>query len=383
MKILAIEPYYGGSHRAFLDGWAEQSEHEWSTLGLPPNKWKWRMRHGALTLARWVDEQIAGGARWDLLFASDMLDLAQFLGLAHPSLRGLPSVVYFHENQLTYPVRVKEERDLHFALTNFSTAVASDAVWFNSAFHRDSFLEAIPGLFQRMPDFYPRDEIEAMRAKTSIHPPGVSLLSRSRSTRQPGPARILWAARWEHDKAPESFFAALRALEGRGIDFRLSVLGESFREWPSVFDEARVRFAARIDHWGFLPSREDYAAALAAADLFVSTARHEFFGISAVEAVAAGAFPVLPYRLSYPEVMDPLARELGGDIFYEGGVRPLARKLAELSDRAVRGTLWPNSDRDLGSRLMERFNWSRRTRELDDALGRVPTGGKSSAASRA
>ena len=375
MRVLAIEPYYGGSHRAFLDGWAGPSEHQWSTLGLPPYKWKWRMRHGALTMARRVAELIAGGARWDLLFASDMLDLAQFLGLAHPSLRRLPSVVYFHENQLTYPVRVEKERDLHFSLTNFSTAVASDATWFNSAFHRDSFLEAIPALLHRMPDFHAHDEIAALRAKSSIHPPGVSLRPRPRSARPAGPVRILWAARWEHDKAPETFFAALRALEGRGVDFRLSVLGESFRERPSVFEQARERFAPRIDHWGFLPSRDDYEEALADADLFVSTARHEFFGLSAVEAVTAGAFPVLPYRLSYPEVMGPLARELDGDIFYEGGVRPLARKLAELSQRAVYGTLWPNSERDLGSRLMERFNWSRLTLELDDALERLTAGG--------
>ena len=368
MRVLAIEPYYGGSHRAFLDGWTEQSAHGWTTIGLPPYKWKWRMRHGALTIARRVAQLIAGGAEWDLLFASDMLDLAQFLGLADPSLRRLPSVVYFHENQLTYPVRAEKERDLHFSVTNFSTAVASDALWFNTAFHRDSFLEALPDLFKRMPDYYPHDDLAELRAKSSIHSPGVSVLPRTRPPRPAGPVRILWAARWEHDKAPETFFAALRALEGRGVDFRLSVLGESFREQPSVFEEARARFAARIDHWGFLPSREDYEWVLTDADLFVSTARHEFFGISAVEAVAAGAFPVVPNRLSYPEVMQPLAKELGGEIFYEGGVRPLARKLAELSVRAVRGTLWPNSDRDLGRRLMERYHWSRLSLELDDAL---------------
>jgi glycosyltransferase involved in cell wall biosynthesis len=371
MKVLALEPYYGGSHRAFLDSWSEQSAHSWTTMGLPPYKWKWRMRHGALTLARRVAQLINDEAQWDLLFASDMLDLAQFLGLAHPSLRSLPSVVYFHENQLTYPVRVEKEHDLHFAMTNFSTAVASDTIWFNSAFHRDSFLEALPAFFKRMPDFYPDDDIAALRAKSSIHPPGVSTLRKARSPRPAGPVRILWAARWEHDKAPETFFAALRALEGRGVDFRLSVLGESFREQPSVFEDARARFAARIDHWGFLPAREDYEAVLNEADLFVSTARHEFFGISAVEAVAAGAFPVLPYRLSYPEVMRPLANAVGGEIFYEGGVRPLARKLAELSARAARDTLWPNSDRDLGRRLMERYHWSRLGPELDDALERA------------
>ena len=51
MRILALEPYYGGSHRAFLDGWVAHSRHEWTVLELPAYKWKWRMRHAAITLA--------------------------------------------------------------------------------------------------------------------------------------------------------------------------------------------------------------------------------------------------------------------------------------------------------------------------------------------
>ncbi|MCK4372451.1 MAG: DUF3524 domain-containing protein, partial [candidate division Zixibacteria bacterium] len=35
MKILALEPYYGGSHKAFLDGWSSRSRHEWTILKLP------------------------------------------------------------------------------------------------------------------------------------------------------------------------------------------------------------------------------------------------------------------------------------------------------------------------------------------------------------
>ena len=35
MKVLALEPYYGGSHKAFLDGWQKHSRHEFTVLGLP------------------------------------------------------------------------------------------------------------------------------------------------------------------------------------------------------------------------------------------------------------------------------------------------------------------------------------------------------------
>jgi glycosyltransferase involved in cell wall biosynthesis len=56
-------------------------------------------------------------------------------------------------------------------------------------------------------------------------------------------------------------------------------------------------------HWGYLPTRADYVALLSQADLVISTAEHEFFGISVLEAICAGAFPLLPNRLSYPELI--------------------------------------------------------------------------------
>ncbi|MCK5000314.1 MAG: DUF3524 domain-containing protein, partial [Anaerohalosphaera sp.] len=124
MKILALETYYGGSHKAFLNGWIANSKHDFTLLTLPPNKWKWRMRHAAITFSQQVDEMIADGQTFDTIFCSDMLNLAEFLGLVCESVRKLPTTVYFHENQLTYPVRFESERDCHFVLTNMTTALA-------------------------------------------------------------------------------------------------------------------------------------------------------------------------------------------------------------------------------------------------------------------
>lgn len=229
MRILAMEGYYGGSHRAFLDGWIRHSQHHWDVLTLPPNKWKWRMRHGAFTLAGQVNRQVAAGQSWDVLFCTDMLNLAEFRGLVAESIRRLPMVVYFHENQLTYPVRVEDERDYQYAITNFTTALAADAVWFNSAFHRDEFLDALAKLFNRMPDYKPNERLEALGGKISIQPLGIESFA-ERPHRRPGPPRILWAARWEHDKNPEDFFAAVERLVNSGLEFRMSVIGEQFRD---------------------------------------------------------------------------------------------------------------------------------------------------------
>ncbi len=87
LKILALEPYYGGSHKAFLDGWTAFSRHKWTLLTLPPRKWKWRMRHSAVTLANQTAEKVGAGERWDVLFCSDMLNLAEYKGLTHSSVQ--------------------------------------------------------------------------------------------------------------------------------------------------------------------------------------------------------------------------------------------------------------------------------------------------------
>ena len=143
LKVLTLEPYYGGSHKAFLEGWMRFSRHEWTLLSLPPWKWKWRMRHSAITLANQTAEKIRTGEEWDIIFCSDMLNLAEYLGLVPQAIQKLPSVVYFHENQLTYPVAHPQEFDFHYVLTNLITALASTEVWFNSSYHRDIFLDEL------------------------------------------------------------------------------------------------------------------------------------------------------------------------------------------------------------------------------------------------
>ena len=263
-RILALNPWHGGSHKAFLDGWIEHSRHAFTVLPLPPFKWKWRMRHSSITLAEKLhtDFDSQALAELDTLFCTDMLNLAEFRGLCPIEIRRLPTIVYFHENQLTYPVREARERDLHFAYTNLTTALAADAVWFNSAYHRDEFLDALNVFLKRMPDYQHTDSIEAINNKSAIHYPGISddcFIQRD-STAAPdtGPLRILWVSRWEHDKQPELFFDALRLLRQRGVEFLVSVLGESFGTVPPCFEQARTDFALQIDHWGYAESRTEY-----------------------------------------------------------------------------------------------------------------------------
>ncbi len=367
MRILALEPYYGGSHRAFVDGWASRSRHDWTVLTLPAHHWKWRMRGAAVTMARQVSERVAAGESWDVVFCSDMLNLAEWVALAPPEAARLPRVAYFHESQLTYPTRREDPRDVHFALTNMTTALAADAVWWNSAFHREAFLAALDELLQAMPDDRPTGVTRSIRGRSDVQPPPVRGRP-PRGSRAPGPLRVLWAARWEHDKGPEAFFDAMRLLAADHVDFRLSVIGPRFRDAPYAFERGRRDLAGRIDRWGYQASAEAYAAALAEADVFASTARHEFFGIAAVEAVAAGAFPLLPERLAYPEVFAELAE--GEPIFHDGSPEHLATRLAESAALVETGGPW-RSDPDAGRRAVARYTWAERLGTMDTAVESV------------
>ena len=370
MKILALEPYWGGSHRAFFDGWMTRSAHTWTLLTLPPAKWKWRMRHAAITFAQQVAERVTAGETWDLLICSDMLNLAEFLGLAPGPIRTLPALAYFHENQLTYPFLNEQERDYHFMFSNMTTALAAHEVWFNSAFHRDSFLTALHAFLRRMPDHQPLASVEQIRARAQVHPPGIESFP-ARGPREPGPLRILWAARWEYDKNPTLFFQAMRRLARGRTAFELSVLGgRPARRGPAIFEKARERFADRIRHWGYLESRDAYRQALLEADVVVSTADHEFFGISVVEAVAAGAFPLVPRRLAYPEVLDAGEAPGKASFFYDGGAAELVARLEELAARLEQGTLW-EGDPTRGIRTVARFAWDQLVPDWDATISGV------------
>jgi glycosyltransferase involved in cell wall biosynthesis len=307
MKVLALEPWHGGSHRQFLDGLVRHSRHEWQTVTMTARYWKWRMQGGAVTLAHKALELLQTGYRPDVIFATSMVNLPAFLALTRGRFTGVPVVLYFHENQLTYPIRPGTERDYTYAYVNYLSCLAADRVVFNSHFHFEEFIEALPELLRRFPDYTHLHTVQQIRDRVGVLHLGLCLteLDRHAPARSPdgGPPIVLWNQRWEHDKNPEAFFRVMNRLEDTGRPFRLILAGETFETQPPEFDRAFRRYAERILHYGYAEDLTEYSRLLHQADVVVSTALHEFFGVAILEAIYSGCHPLLPARLTYPEMI--------------------------------------------------------------------------------
>lgn len=333
MKLLLLEPYFTGSHAAWSEEYAARSRHQVAILSLPGRHWKWRMHGGAVTLARQFLEY---RQPVDLLLASAMLDLTTFLALTRSKSFGVPSVLYFHENQLTYPWSPRDDdpparRDAHYGFINYASALAADRVLFNSNYHRQAFLEALPGFLGSFPDHQEMTSIESIAAKSQVLPVGLDLerFDVHRPQGEIDPHRLpllLWNHRWEYDKNPEEFFRALFLLQEQGLDFQVAILGESFAEQPAIFAEARSRLGKRVVQFGYAADFAAYAEWLWRADILPVTAIHDFFGVSVVQAMRCDCHPLLPKRLAYPE---HVPSSFHGDCFYED-FDDMVDRLAEL-----------------------------------------------------
>ena len=267
------------------------------------------MRGSAIYFARKVSNLLAENhlrpGDIDLIFTSDMTSVADLRALLPEPLKSTPLVCYFHENQLTYPLEDEFQRDYQYGFTNITSCLAADAVWFNSQYHYDSFLQAVEDLLKKMPDFVPENIAETIRKNSLVMPLGLEpdLFESTSLSPQGHPPTVLWNHRWEYDKNPEDFFETLFDLQRSGIDFRLIVAGQSFRQSPPIFAAAKKILSNQLTHFGYAPDRRSYLDLLRGSDIIVSTSIHEFFGLSVLEGIATGCRPLVPARLSYPELL--------------------------------------------------------------------------------
>ncbi len=393
MRILLVEPWQTGSHLAWAEGYKAASGHEVHIVGLPGELWRWRLRGGALPLGEKIATWIDMYGQPDMLLVSGLVDVAELLGLARRNLSpDVGVVIYQHESQLVYPV-AEGNYDNGAALRNWMSWCAADLVLFNSYHHLRSVTDALPGFISSLPDATHEPMVEPAISKFEVFPVGVDLggipewdplpprprpddrietaegeeTSLDVRTTSSGNQRpiILWPHRWERDKDPGAFLNALDKVREAGLDFGLVLAGQDPPSGSTIAAEERTRaeeeFAEHIVVSGEL-ERDEYLAYVAQCDLVVSCAKHEFFGVAVVEAVASGCIPLLPNALSYPELIRPPWHDT---VLYEPGtfgtrLVDAVKRIDELRAEAVG---LPQS--------MRRFDWTNMAKVYDERIDSV------------
>nr|XP_054535791.1 glycosyltransferase-like domain-containing protein 1 isoform X5 [Pan troglodytes] len=162
MSILIIEAFYGGSHKQLVDLLQEELG-DCVVYTLPAKKWHWRARTSAL----YFSQTIPISEHYRTLFASSVLNLTELAAL-RPDLGKLKKILYFHENQLIYPVKKCQERDFQYGYNQILSCLVADVVVFNSVFNMESFLTSIGKFMKLIPDHRPKDLESIIRPKCQV-----------------------------------------------------------------------------------------------------------------------------------------------------------------------------------------------------------------------
>lgn len=269
-------------------------------ITLPAKKWHWRARTSALFFSQVIPKE----HQYKIILTSSVLNLAELLGV-RSDLAKCKKIVYFHENQLMYPVREIKDRDCQYGFNQIMTCLSADELLFNSNFNRNSFLTSINTFLSIQPDF------KLKQIKEKIEPKCAVLYFPIKFHCMPhrnhlddviqNELHLIWPHRWEHDKNPQLLTETLLELNKRQVDFKVSIIGEQFQTIPDCFEGIKDKLGNKLVDFGYL-SREDYYRVLLKGDVVISTAGHEFYGVSMLEASFCGCLPIAPNKLVYPEI---------------------------------------------------------------------------------
>lgn len=378
MKILLLEPFFTGSHKQWTIGFQKYSTHDVEILSLPGRHWKWRMHGGAIALAE-IFQKKYQNKKFDLILATDMLDLNIFLSLTRSQTAHIPTAIYFHENQLTYPWSptdsdVEKGRDNHYAFINYTSALTADRIFFNSKYHQRSWLSHLPDFLNQFPDFKNSENVEVIKNKSEVLYLGMDLkrFDQFSNTKKENVAVLLWNHRWEYDKNPDLFFEALFRLKKENINFKLIVLGESYHKSPPIFQKAKEVFKDNIIHFGFAKDWETYAKLLWQADISPVTSNQDFFGGSVVEAMYCNCFPILPNRLAYPEHIPSEYHDLH---FFKNNELDVASSADDLFKKIKNAIMDLSIIRKSNhyQNFVDKYDWSNLAHEYDQSLAKLVT----------
>ncbi|MCY2951434.1 MAG: DUF3524 domain-containing protein [Planctomycetota bacterium] len=286
LDILALEPFYGGERKSMLETILRFSRHRWTVLKLPPR----RIERRLAAAAHWFGEQIS--RHWsghiDVLFCSEAMNLADLLRFV-PELATKPSVVYFHDNQLP-PIGSTPDNPLQ--VVNISTAAAATEVWFNSHYHKRTFLRRAKALVEQLPELAGHDPVPEVTDKAAFMPPPVD---------QTLSQQIIQSESVVRD--PRTIFVDTRNANTKLLNEALTMLHrrEKYKlitvgPVEGLTDDLPRRTIAEDDE----PAQ---IRALHEAFVVVSGRPYANYDHHAVRGLLLGCWPIFPNAACYPELL--------------------------------------------------------------------------------
>ncbi|MCV2402951.1 DUF3524 domain-containing protein [Marinomonas sp. C2222] len=351
-----ISAYEAKSHKAWATCLMEGlPEHSWEYIYLPARHFAWRIRGNAMSFAFDPKFKASLEKPYDLVIATSMTDCIGLKAFC-PDLQNIPWLLYFHENQFAYPASDKQQGVVEMQMMTLYSALAVDQCIFNSQFNRNSFFNGARALLNKLPDYVSPDWLTRTQEKSIVLPVplDISLQHPSSPTvfESDNPIKLVWSARWEFDKGPDRLQAILQELENRGVNYQIAILGEQFRSIPDEFEQIKVKFLHRITQFGYVEKRSDYLKILSSSDMVLSTALHEFQGLSVLEAVSLGCIPILPNRQVYTEIFDEFH-------LYQSDLDDVCKEAKGAADLIIQRTevpVLPLLESYLGNELIKKYH---------------------------
>ncbi|XP_006880814.1 PREDICTED: glycosyltransferase-like domain-containing protein 1 isoform X2 [Elephantulus edwardii] len=310
MSVLIIEAFYGGSHKQLADLLHEELE-DCVLYTLPAKKWHWRARTAAL----YFSQNVPTSERYRILFASSVLNLTELAAL-RPDLGKLKKILYFHENQLVYPVKKCQERDFQYGYNQILSCLVADVVVFNSVFNMESFLTSIGKFMKLIPDHRPKDLESLIRPKCQVvyFPIRFPDISRFMPKHKTPHLKKMLSLKGD-DASPSVAFPSQKDLGGSESVLKnftsVSRLCDAFSDLKPAQQErlepSNMHKCNSSDHSNSYHEEKKHNSALNPCDIVGATddqqrPLHIVWPHRWLEAVYCGCYPLCPKDLVYPEI---------------------------------------------------------------------------------